>query len=73
MFGLSIFETDFLFWITRDIQILQATLKYVCGSQILQAMKLLEIPVKLPTYLFPNSEKIFYELSETEPVSMWDL
>ena len=59
MFGLSIFEKDLLFWITRAIQILQATVKYACGSQILQAMKLLEILVILPTYLFPHSEKYF--------------
>ena len=55
----SIFEKDLLFWITRAIQILQATVKYACGSQILQAMKLLEILVILPTYLFPHSEKYF--------------
>ena len=38
---------------------MQATLKYVCGSQILPAMKLLEIPLRLPTYLVPHSEKYF--------------
>ena len=31
----------------------------MCGSQLLLAMKLLEIPVKLPTYHFHHSEKYF--------------